>query len=106
MAYLDNTSKFEPLPSGWSELVRVRNWIPILVSGTALIQLLSQVLAVSRKRRLSSDDWTGILSRLDNTLRDALKHAGYAPPAVRLVTFKDVPKPPRRKRKPKALPAE
>ena len=105
MAYLDSTSNFKPVPSGWSELLRVRNWIPILVSSIALVQLLTQVLAVSRERRLAPGDWTGILSRLDDTLRDTLKRAGYSPPAVRLVTFKDVPKP-RRKRKPKAAPVE
>ena len=53
----DSTERFE-VPSGWSQVFLIRNWIPIL--------------------------------------------------AVRLVTFKDAVKPPRRKRKPKpkAVPAE
>jgi hypothetical protein len=96
----------EQLPSGWSQVFPVRNWLPILGASIALTRLVAQVLAESRQRRLTSADWTGVLSRIDETLREVLRRTGSDLPAVRLVTFQDLPKPPRRKRRPKALPAE
>ena len=91
---------------GWSEFVRVGNWLPILSVSIAMTRLVSQVLAESRRGRLTAADWTGILSRMDHELREVLRRTGHDLPAVRLVTFKDAVKPPRRKRKPKAVPAE
>jgi hypothetical protein len=90
---------------GWSEFIRVGNWLPILSVSIAMTRLVSQVLAESRRGRLTAADWTGILSRMDHELREVLRRTGHDLPAVRLVTFQDV-KPPRRKRKPKAVPAE
>ena len=100
----DSTERFE-VPSGWSQVFLVRNWIPILGASIALTRLVAQVLAESKRGRLTSSDWTGILSRIDYELREVLRRTGHDLPAVRLVTFKDVPKP-RRKRKPKVAPVE
>jgi hypothetical protein len=100
----DSTGRFE-VPSGWSQFFLVRNWLPILGASIALTRLVAQVLAESQQRRLTSADWTGVLSRIDYELRAVLRRTGHDLPTVRLVTFQDVPKP-RRKRKPKALPVE
>jgi hypothetical protein len=88
---------------GWPQFFLVRNWIPILGASIALTRLVAQVLAESQQRRLTSADWTGVLSRIDYELREVLRRTGHDLPAVRLVTFQDVTKP-RRKRK--ALPVE
>ena len=88
---------------GWPQFFLIRNWIPILGASIALTRLVAQVLAESQQRRLTSADWTGVLSRIDYELREVLRRTGHDLPAVRLVTFQDVPKP-RRKRK--ALPVE
>lgn len=104
----DSTERFE-VPSGWSQVFLIRNWIPILGASIALTRLVAQVLSESKQRgRLTSADWTGILSRIDYELREVLRRTGHDLPAVRLVSFKDAVKPPRRKRKPKpkAVPAE
>ena len=100
----DSTERFEA-PSGWSQVFLVRNWIPILGASIALTRLVAQVLSESKRGRLTAADWTGILSRMDHELREVLRRTGHDLPAVRLVTFQDVPKP-RRKRKPKVAPVE
>ena len=103
----DSTERFEA-PSGWPQVFLVRNWIPILGASIALTRLVAQVLSESKRGRLTAADWTGSLSRIDYELREVLRRTGHDLPAVRLVTFKDAVKPPRRKRKPKAkaVPAE
>ena len=92
----------EQLPSGWPQVFLIRNWIPILGGTISLARLMTQVMAESKRGRLTAADWTGILSRIDHELREVVRRTGHDLPAVRLVTFKDVPKP-RRKRKPKVV---
>ena len=88
----------EELSVNWPKFLIVRHWLPMFRAGISLMNVVAQVLSEARERRLTSDDWTNTLSKIDGTLRDTLERAGHDLPAVRLVSFKDIPKPKRKRR--------